>query len=140
MRAVNKITNEDAGTRAFDLLCEYPGGLNRKMWRYHTGLSESQLARGLDWVRDLFEHEPFVRNWIGGEWIYMLAVDDRAVREHAERQLRTQITRALRDYNWWHNVATKHASQENARQEEMARRRLLDLRYAHETIFSQVTV
>lgn len=135
---MTRVSSEEAGTRAFDILCLHSGGVNRRSWLAKADLTASQLNRGLDWLRELFDHEAFVKNWIGREWIYMLAVDDRAVREHAERQLRTQITRARRDYNWWHNIAGQHPGQENERQEEQARRRLVDLRYAYDTMFAGV--
>ena len=57
---------------------------------------------------------------------------DRDIREHAERLLRTRIKEARRDYNWWHGVAKLHPTEGNKRQEEAARRRLLDSQRAHE--------
>lgn len=129
---------EEAGERAFDALSTHIGGLNRRMWRHHAGLSAAQLSRAVDWLRDLFDDRlPFVRVRRGGENLYVLAVDDRDVREYLEGRLRSQITRAKRDYNEMHGFAKEHPSPENVRQEEMARRRVVDLTYAYDSMFGQ---
>ncbi len=131
-----RLTSEDAGELAFDTLTTHVSGLNRRMWCYHSGLKPSQLTRGIDWLRDLFDDRlPFVRVRRGGEEIYRLALDDRDVREYMERRLRSQITRAKRDYNEIHGFAKEHPSAENVRQEEMARRRVVDLTYAYASMF-----
>ncbi len=131
-----RLTSEDAGELAFEALSTHIGGLNRRMWCHHSGLNPSQLTRGIDWLRDLFDDRlPFVRVRRNKEEIYMLALDDRDVREYAERRMRGQITRAKRDYNEWHGFAKEHPSAENVRQEEMARRRVIDLTYAYQSLF-----
>jgi hypothetical protein len=133
-----RLSSETCGEMAFDALSEHIGGLNRKMWCHHAGLKPSQLTRGIDWLRDLFDDRlPFVRVRRGGEEIYLLALDDRDVREYMERRLRSQITRAKRDYNEIHGFAKEHPTRENIWQEEMARRRVHDLTGAYEAMFGE---
>ena len=130
-----RLTASDCGELAFDALSLHIAGLNRTMWRFHSNLNEPQLRRGIDWLRDLFDDRlPFVRVRRAGEWLYILAVDERDVAEYREARLRSQITRARRDYNEMHGFAKEHATGENVRQEEMARRRLVDLQYAYDQL------
>lgn len=137
---MKRLSAQDCGELAFDALTTHAAGLNRNMWRHFSGLNESQLRRGVDWLRDLFDDRlPFVRVRRGGEWIYVLAVNDRDIREYLESRLRSQITRARRDYNEMHGFAKEHPNDENIRQEEMARRRLTDLQYAYDFMFKDVS-
>lgn len=132
-----KLTAEEAGERAFDALALNLGGFNRQAWLYRAQLTESQLRNGLNWLRDLFGHEPVIINWVGGEWIYKLATIERDAKEHVERMLRGQITRARREYNVLNGIAVKHPGMDNEWQAELARRRLTDLRYAYDRLVGQ---
>lgn len=132
-----RVSSEEAGTRTFETLASYYGGLST-MLALRAGLSESQVTRGLEWMRDLFdEYEPVIRNWVGREWVYKLPNSERDCREHMERDLRSQVTRARRDYNRFHGIAKKHPSPDAEYQAELARRRLVDLRYAYEKFQGQ---
>ena len=129
----------EAAQRIWDTLAAHPGGLSGKMLDHHAGITPGQRRRGLDWINDLFEDdadEPIVLLW-RGESIYSFAQNERDVREYWERQLRGQITRARREHNKWHKTAQKFQTVENGRQEELARRRVLDLVYARDQLFGQ---
>ena len=121
---MKRMSAQDCGEMAFDALGIHLGGLNRRMWRFHSGLNESQLRRGIDWLRELFDdRDAFLRL--------------RRDREYMERRLHQQITRARRDYNEAHAFAKKHPARENIRQEEMARRRVVDLTDAYDSLREQ---
>jgi hypothetical protein len=132
----------DAAGRIWDVLGHYIGGLTSAQMCDYAELTPSQLRRGLDYIRDLFEDEPdapIITVYRGGEWLYVLAThptQERDVREHWGRKLRGQITRARREHNDWHKTALKYPTPENQREEELARRRLVDLRYAYDLMFS----
>lgn len=125
---------EDSGTAIFDLLSRHPGGLTRKRACEVGGLTFGQWTRGRAWLRDLFGQEPVIWNRIGGDQVYTLATQgtERDSREYWERILRTQITRAKREYNDAHGIAEAYPTIENQWQEEMARRRLTDLTFARQ--------
>jgi hypothetical protein len=130
----------DAGARIWDCLGDHPAGLNSKMLLHHANLNRGQLRRGLDYINDLFEDEsdaPILSLYRGGEWIYIFAQTERDAREFWERRLRGQITRARREHNQWNKTAQKFPTFENERQLELARRRLVDLRYAYDRLFGQ---
>lgn len=128
-----RLKPEDAGSRAWDVLATHPGGLNRRRWAELAGLTNYQLGRGLDYLRDLFgEGRAIVVLWIGKENIYRIAATDRDVREHAVRWMKGRITSARREFGWWHDQAHEYPTTENRWQEEQARRRLADLEYAYE--------
>jgi hypothetical protein len=132
-----RLTAEAAGEQAFDVIAIHPGGLNRKIWCLYSGLTSSQLTRALAWLRDLFGQEPVIVNYVQGEPIYKLATIERDAREHVERMLRTQITRARREHNTLHGIAEKFPTIDNEWQAELARRRLTDLRYAYDRLVGQ---
>ncbi len=129
----------DAASRIWDTLDRHPGGLTSKMLRLYADITASQLRRGLDYINELFEDDadaPIITLW-RGEWIYSFALTERDTREYWARHLRGQITRARREHNRWHKTFLKYPTTENERQEELARRRVVDLRYAHDRLFGQ---
>ena len=135
---MKRMSAQDCGEMAFDALGIHLGGLNRRMWRFHSGLNESQLRRGIDWLRELFDdRDAFLRLRRDREYIYTLHYGNEDVREYMERRLHQQITRARRDYNEAHAFAKKHPARENVRQEEMARRRVVDLNDAYDSLREQ---
>lgn len=124
----------------WDVLTHNPGGVTGKMLDHHANITSAQRRRGLDYINDLFEDdadEPIILLYRGGQWVYSFAQTERDVREHWERQLRGQITRAKREYHKWHKTAQKFQTVENERQEELARRRVVDLTYARDQLFGQ---
>lgn len=129
----------EAGTRAFDaLIAHQPAGVNRTMWLFYSGLTESELRRGIDWLRDLFgEDRLFVRLRIGRENIYRIPSSDRDWREDLLRYLKGQITRAKRHFNRCTDAAEKFPSTENDFQLEMARRQLFDLQRAYDEMLER---
>lgn len=137
---MSRLTSAEAGTRIWDALAGHPGGLNRRMVCFHANVSPSQLRRGLDWINDLFEDDadaPIITLYRGKEYIYTLAALERDAREYWERHLRGQITRARREHNKWHKTFLRFPSPENERQEELSRRRVLDLRYSYDLLFGR---
>lgn len=129
----------DAAARIWDTLERHPGGLNSKMLRLYAGITPSQQRRGLDYIKDLFEDDadsPILTLW-RGEYIYSFAHTEVDVREYWSRHLRGQITRARREYNQWHKTCLRYPTAENERQEELARRRVVDLKYAQDRMFGQ---
>lgn len=133
---MQRLTAQDCGELAFDALSMHPGGLNRTMWRFHSGLNESQLRRGIDWLRELFDdRDAFLRLRRAGEYVYTIHYDNVDIREYMEARLRSQTTRARRDYNEAHAFAKKHPTRENIRQEELARQRVFHFEDAYESMF-----
>jgi hypothetical protein len=129
----------DSAARIWDTLEQHPGGLPNKMLRHYGDLSPSQLRRGLDYINELFEDDadaPIITLW-RGEWIYSFALTEIDTREYWARHLRGQITRARREHNRWHKTYLKFPTVENERQEELARRRVIDLKYAQDRMFGQ---
>lgn len=129
----------DSAELIWETLGKHPGGLNGKMLCLHAGISTSQLRRGMEYIHDLFEDEaegPIILLW-RGEWIYSFAHTERDAREYWERQLRGQITRARREHNRWNKTHKRYPTFENERQLELARRRVVDLRYAYDRLFGQ---
>jgi len=129
----------EAASRIWDTLGQHDGGLNSKMLRVYADISPSQQRRGLDYINELFEDDadaPILTLW-RREWIYSFALTERDTREYWARHLRGQITRARREHNRWHKTALKYPTAENERQEELSRRRVVDLKYAQDQLFGQ---
>ncbi len=130
-----RITSEEAGNRAWDVLATHPGGLTRRRLAELAGLSAHQLTRGVEYLRDLFgEGKAIVVLWEGRENIYRIAVNDQDVRGHAMRWMKGRITSARREFTWWHDQAAAFSTRENRWQEEQARHRLASLNFAYEQL------
>lgn len=130
--------SSEVAHKIWDTLEEHPGGLSGKMLDFHAGIDRHQRRRGIDYINDLFEDdrdEPIIVLWRGKQQVYTFAQSSRDVREYWERQLRGQITRARREHNKWHKTCLQFPTSENERQEELARRRVVDLVYARDQLF-----
>ena len=130
--------SSEVAHRIWDALEEHPGGLNGKMLDYHAGIDRHQRRRGIDYINDLFEDEadqPIIILWRGKEQLYTFPQTSRDAREYWERTLRGQITRARREWHKWHKTYLKFPTPENERQEELSRRRVVDLVYAKDQLF-----
>jgi len=131
-----RLAPETCGELVWTHLEEHPHSPRARI-AFHTGLTPSQVTRGMTWLSELFGGKtPIVKVRITGEWCYALALDDRDVREHRERWLRTEITRSKHQLNWSKGVHEEHSTDENAYQLEQARRRLFDLQHAYDSMFS----
>lgn len=126
---------EEAGERIFDYFTALAPGrsVSRPRACEEVGLKPSQWRRGRDYLRDLFGQDPLIRLRVGREVVYILAgyALDRDAREYWEGIVRTQITRATREYNDIYGIAQAHPTAENERQVAFAKLRLSHLRTAY---------
>jgi hypothetical protein len=130
-----RLSSETCAELVWESLEAHPHATRARI-AHHTGLTPSQVTRGMVWLSELFGTKtPIVKVWINKEWCYALALDDRDVREHRERWLRTEITRARHQLNWSQGVYEEHPTDENDYQLEQAKRRLYDLKHAHQRMF-----
>jgi hypothetical protein len=107
---------------------EHPGGLNMRMLLHETGLTSGQYRRAYNWTLDNFDEPIWIKNWVGGEWVYLLPDIKVNAMEDWKRTIKTQVTRARREHNKIHAIAQRHKTVDNRLSEELARTRLEQLK------------
>ena len=124
----------DSAELVLQALDMHTGGLNMKMLLHETGLTPAQYRAAYNWTLDNFEEPIWIKNWIGGEWIYVTPEVAAAAKEDWQRTIKTQVTRARREYNKIHVIAQRHQTIDNRLSEELARTRLEQLKIEKERI------
>lgn len=118
----------DSAELVYQALEDHPGGLNMTMLLHETGLTAGQYRSAYNWSLDNFEEPIWVKNYVGREWVYLLPENHLAAKEHWHRAIKTQVTRARREYNAIHMIAKQHPTIDNRLSEELARTRLEQLK------------
>jgi hypothetical protein len=111
-----------------------PGGLNMRMLLHRTGLTPGQYRAAYNWTLDNLGEPVWIKNYVGGEWIYLLPEFEQNVHEDWQRTIKTQVTRARREYHKIHAIAQEHPTLNNRQSEEQARNRLELLRIEKERL------
>jgi hypothetical protein len=114
----------DSAELIYQALEDHPGGLNMKILLVETGLTQAQYRAAYNWTLDNFDEPIWIKNYIGREWVYLLPENHLDCREDWHRTIKTQVTRARREYHKIHAIAKKHRTVDNRVSEEMARSRL----------------
>lgn len=127
--------------RAFDsaeliltALEENPGGLNMRMLLATAGVKPAQYRAAYNWTLDNFDEPIWIKNWVGGEFVYLLPDVALNAREDWHRTIKTQVTRARREHNKIHAIAKRHRTLDNRMSEELARTRLEQLKIEKERL------
>lgn len=125
--------------RVLDMIAEHPGGLTMPRLLELTDLTSGQYRRAYNWTLDTFGEPFWAKTIVGRQVVYMSTEDAAACSEDWDRTIRTQITRARREYHKAHAFATAHPGLVNDEQEVYARRRLEDLQLAQRRLVEQLT-
>lgn len=105
-----------------------PAGVSMGMLLYEAEITPGQYRRAYNWTLDNFDEPIWIKNWVGGEWIYSTPESARNSREDWHRTIKTQVTRARREYNKIHMISQRHSTVDNRLSEELARTRLEQLK------------
>jgi hypothetical protein len=124
----------DSAELVLQAIEDNPGGLNMKMLLHETGLTGGQYRRAYNWTLDNFDEPIWIKNFVGGEWVYLLPSIKSNAMEDWKRTIRTQVTRARREHNKIHAIAKRHKGHETAQSELLARHRLEALQLERERL------
>lgn len=118
----------DAAELILTTLEQHPGGLNMRMLLGTAGITSGQYRSAYNWTLDEFEEPIWIKNWVGGEFVYLLPEMEQAAAEDWSRTIRTQVTRARREHNKIHMIAKRYPTVDNRLSAELARTRMEQLK------------
>lgn len=124
----------DAAEMIYEALKQHPGGLNMRMLLEVTELTPGQYRSAYNWTLDSFEEPIWVKTYVDHEWVYMTTEEHRACKEDWQRTVKTQVTRARREYNKIHMIAKRHPTVDNRLSEELTRTRLEQLKIQNDRL------
>ena len=105
-----------------------------RMLLHETGLTSGQYRAAYNWTLDNFDEPIWIKNYSGGEWIYLLPELARNAKEDWQRTIKTQVTRARREHSKIHAIAGKHPTIDNRLSEIEAQNRLERLKIEKDRI------
>jgi hypothetical protein len=111
-----------------------PGGLTMRMLLHRTDLTSGQYRAAYNWTLDNLGEPIWIKNYVGGEWVYRLPDLEVNAHEDWQRTIKTQVTRAKREYTKIHAIAQEHPTLDNRMSEELTRTRLEQLRIEKERL------
>lgn len=118
----------DAAELILQVLEDRRGGLPMRRLLAEAGVTSGQYRAAYNWTLDNFDEPVWVKNYVGGEWIYILPELERNAKEDWKRTIKTQVTRARREHNKIHMIAKQHQTVDHRLSEELARTRLEQLK------------
>ncbi len=119
----------DSAELILTCLEEHPGGLNMKVLLSETGLRSGQYRSAYNWTLDNFDEPIWVKNYVGGEWVYLTIENARDCMEDWKRTNKTQVTRARREHNKIRAIANRHPTLAFRESELEAKHRLERLQF-----------
>lgn len=128
--------NYQAAEQIYQTLEQNPGGLNMRMLLLEAEVTSGQYRSAYNWTLDNLDEPIWVKQYIAGEWIYVLTDNARACQEDWRRTIKTQVTRARREHSKIHAIATAHPTLDNRVSEIEARARLERLQVEKERLNS----
>ena len=105
-----------------------------RMLLHLTGLTSGQYRAAYNWTFDNLGEAIWIRARIDKEWIYVLPENLQQAQEDWNRTVRTQITRARREYSKIHAIAERHATVDMRLSEIEAQNRLERLKIEKDRI------